>query len=346
MAMNDEETVALIAGGHTFGKCHGAVDPDCIGPEPEGCPVEHQGIGWRNDCGSGMGVDALTSGLEGAWTSEPTKWDNGYFRNIFEYEWELTESPAGAKQWTPKNEEAKGTVPDAHDPDKRHAPMMLTTDLALKADPDYEPISRRFYENPDQLAEAFAKAWYKLLHRDMGPVSRFLGPWVAEPQLWQDPVPEVDHELVGDAEVAELKDKLLASDLSIAQLASTAWASAASFRGTDKRGRGQRGTDPPSPPEGLGGQRARGAGEGPRDPRADSAGLQRLAVRRCPRVARRPDRPRRLRRGREGSQRRRPRRHGPVRARPHRRHPGPDRRRVVRGPRAEGGRVPQLPQPR
>ncbi len=236
MAMNDEETVALIAGGHTFGKCHGAVDPSYIGPEPEACPVEAQGLGWKNTFGTGKGPDTLTSGLEGAWTNEPTKWDNGYLDNLFRYDWELTTSPAGAKQWTPKNPEAQGTVPDAHDPAKRHAPMMLTSDLALKVDPIYGPISKRFHENPDQFAEAFAKAWYKLLHRDMGPVRRYLGPWVPEPQLWQDPVPVVDHEVIGEDDIAALKGTLLASGLSISQLASTAWASAASFRGTDKRG--------------------------------------------------------------------------------------------------------------
>ncbi len=236
MAMNDEETVALIVGGHTFGKCHGAVSPDYIGPEPEACPVEAQGLGWRNTFGSGKGLDTLTSGLEGAWTNQPTRWDNGYLDNLFNYEWELTESPAGAKQWTPTNPEAQGTVPDAHDPSKRHAPMMLTSDLALKVDPIYRPIAKRFHENPDQLADAFAKAWYKLLHRDMGPVSRYLGPWVPEPQLWQDPVPAVDHELIGEDDVAALKGRLLESGLSISQLVSTAWASAASFRGTDKRG--------------------------------------------------------------------------------------------------------------
>ena len=236
MAMDDEETVALIVGGHTFGKCHGAVDPEYIGPEPEGCPVEHQGLGWQNSFGSGKGADTLTSGLEGAWTNEPTKWDNGYLDNLFKYDWELTTSPAGAKQWTPKDPSAQGTVPDAHDPSKRHAPMMLTTDLALKVDPIYGPIVKRFHENPDQLADAFAKAWFKLLHRDMGPLPRYLGPWVPEPQLWQDPVPEVDHELVGDEDIAALKGKILASGLSISQLVSTAWASAASFRGTDMRG--------------------------------------------------------------------------------------------------------------
>jgi catalase-peroxidase len=237
MAMNDEETVALIAGGHTFGKTHGAAPaPDHVGPEPEAAPIEAQGIGWHNDFGTGKGADTITSGLEGAWTNEPTKWDNGYFENLHKYDWDLTKSPGGANQWKPKNPEAQGTVPDAHDPSKRHAPMMLTTDLALKADPIYAPISKRFHENPDQLADAFARAWYKLLHRDMGPVSRFLGPWVPEPQLWQDPVPAVDHELIGEADIADLKNKILASGLSISRLVTTAWASAATFRGTDKRG--------------------------------------------------------------------------------------------------------------
>ncbi len=236
MAMNDEETVALIVGGHTFGKCHGAVDAEYVGPEPEACPLEAQGFGWTNTFGSGKGVDTVTSGLEGAWTNEPTKWDNGYLDNLFNYEYELTTSPAGAKQWTAKDASAQGTVPDAHDPSKRHAPMMLTTDLALKLDPTYAPIAKRFHEHPDQLEEAFAKAWYKLLHRDMGPVRRYLGPWVPQPQLWQDPVPDVDHELVGEQDIAALKGKILASGLSISRLVSTAWASAASFRGTDMRG--------------------------------------------------------------------------------------------------------------
>ncbi|MDQ1042354.1 catalase/peroxidase HPI [Streptomyces sp. V4I2] len=236
MAMNDEETVALIIGGHTFGKCHGAVDPAYIGQEPEAAPIEQQGLGWRNSYGSGKGADALTSGLEGAWTAEPTRWDNGYLDNLFRYEWELTTSPAGAKQWTPTDPSAKGTVPDAHDPSRRHAPMMLTTDLALKLDPIYGPISKSFHENPGRLAEAFAKAWYKLLHRDMGPVTRYLGPWVPEPQLWQDPVPEVDHQLVVDEDIAALKSRIVTAGLSISQLVTTAWASAASFRGTDKRG--------------------------------------------------------------------------------------------------------------
>src|SRR4051812_28444086 len=235
MAMNDEETVALIIGGHTFGKTHGAVSPDSVGPEPQGAPIEQQGLGWKNVHGNG-GEYMLTSGLEGAWTKNPIVWDNGFLENLYEYEWELTESPAGAKQWTPTNADAQGTVPDAHNPDKRHAPMMLTTDLALKLDPDYGPISKRFYENPEELSEAFAKAWYKLLHRDMGPVSRYLGPWVPEPQLWQDPIPPAEGEPLGEADIAALKEQLLGSGLSPSRLVATAWAAAASFRGTDMRG--------------------------------------------------------------------------------------------------------------
>ena len=238
MAMNDEETVALIAGGHTFGKTHGAADADqYVGPEPEGADLEEQGLGWKNTFGTGKGVHTITSGLEGAWTATPTKWDNSFFYNLFNYDWELIKGPGGAWQWTPKDESAQGTVPDAHDPSKKHAPMMLTTDLSLKADPIYATISKRFYENPDAFAEAFAKAWYKLTHRDMGPRTRCLGSLVpAEPQLWQDPVPDVDHELIDAQDIAGLKSKILDSDLSISQLVSTAWASAATFRGTDKRG--------------------------------------------------------------------------------------------------------------
>jgi catalase-peroxidase len=238
MAMNDEETVALIAGGHTFGKAHGAAEPSTyMGPEPEGASVEDQGFGWINTFGSGAGAHAITSGLEGAWTSNPVKWDNNYFENLFGHDWELTKSPAGAHQWTPKNGAAAGTVPDAHDPSKKHAPMMFTTDLALKLDPIYAPISKRFHENPQELADAFAKAWFKLTHRDMGPVARYLGPLVPkEPLLWQDPVPAVDQELIGEQEIAALKAKILASGLSISQLVATAWGSAATFRGSDKRG--------------------------------------------------------------------------------------------------------------
>jgi catalase-peroxidase len=239
MAMNDEETLALIVGGHTVGKAHGAAPaPQHVGPEPEGAGLEEQGFGWRNSFGSGKRSDTITSGLEGAWTNEPTKWDNGFLDNLYNHDYELTTSPAGGKQFAPKPN-AAGVVPkapDAHDPSKRQTTMMLTTDLAMKVDPIYGPIAKRFHENPQQLNDAFAKAWYKLLHRDMGPISRYLGPWVAEPQLWQDPVPKVDHELIGEKDIADLKGKLLASGLSVSQLVSTAWASAASFRGTDKRG--------------------------------------------------------------------------------------------------------------
>jgi catalase-peroxidase len=238
MAMNDEETVALIAGGHTFGKAHGAADPDqYVGPEPEGATIEEQGLGWKNSFGSGKAGDTITSGLEGAWTTEPAKWDNNYFDNLFGYEWELGQSPAGAAQWSPKETSAQNTVPDAHDPSKKHAPMMFTTDLALKEDPIYGPISKRFHENPEEFADAFAKAWYKLTHRDMGPISRCLGALVPkEAQLWQDPVPDVSHELIENQDVADIKGKILSSGLSVSQLVTTAWASAATFRGTDKRG--------------------------------------------------------------------------------------------------------------
>jgi catalase-peroxidase len=238
MAMNDEETVALCAGGHTFGKTHGAADPEkYVGPEPEGADIEEQGFGWKNTFGSGKGVHTITSGLEGAWTPTPITWDNSYFDTLFGYEWELTKSPAGAHQWKPKDGAGAGTVPDAHDPSKRHAPFMATTDLSLRMDPAYEKISRRFHQNPQEFADAYARAWYKLTHRDMGPVARYLGPLVPqEVQLWQDPVPAVDHALVGEQDVAALKTKILASGLSISQLVTTAWASAATFRGSDKRG--------------------------------------------------------------------------------------------------------------
>ena len=237
MAMNDEETVALIAGGHTFGKTHGAGSEEHVGAEPEGAGLEEQGLGWTSSYGSGRGGDAITSGLEGAWTPTPVAWDNSFFETLFGYEWDLTKSPAGAQQWVPTDPAAADAVPDAHDPSKTHAPIMLTTDLALRMDPVYAPISRRFHENPDEFTDAFARAWFKLTHRDMGPRSRYLGPLVpAEPQLWQDPVPDVDHELVGEQDIAALKDKVVASGLPVSQLVATAWASAATFRGTDKRG--------------------------------------------------------------------------------------------------------------
>ncbi len=237
MAMNDEETVALIAGGHTFGKTHGAAPEDHLGPDPEAAGIEEQGLGWRSTHGSGKGADTITSGLEGTWTQTPTRWSNKFLENLFEYDWELTKSPAGAWQWKPKDGAGEGTVPDAHDPNKKHAPFMLTTDLALKEDPAYEKISRRFYENPDEFADAFARAWYKLTHRDMGPIERYLGPEVPEEELlWQDPIPEVDHELIDEEDIAQLKGEILDSGLSVSDLAFTAWASASTFRNSDKRG--------------------------------------------------------------------------------------------------------------
>src|SRR5690349_20179896 len=238
MAMNDEETVALIAGGHTFGKTHGAAIPaDYVGAEPEGAEIELQGIGWKNKFGKGHGGDTIGSGLEVIWTTTPTKWSNNFFENLFKYDWELTKSPAGAHQWTPKNGAGKGTVPDAHDPSKKHAPSMLTTDLTLRFDPAYEKISRRFHEHPDQFADAFARAWFKLTHRDMGPIHRYLGPLVPKESLiWQDPIPAVDHKLIDDKDAEALKAKILASGLSVSQLASTAWASASTFRESDRRG--------------------------------------------------------------------------------------------------------------
>lgn len=237
MAMNDEETVALIAGGHSFGKAHGAATPEGnVGPEPEAAPIEAQGFGWINTYGKGNAEDTITSGLEGAWVSTPNRWSNGYFENLFSYDWELTKSPAGAWQWKPKDGAGKGTVPDAHIEGKTHAPMMFTTDMALKMDPAYHEVSKRFYENPDQFAKAFAKAWYKLMHRDMGPVSRYLGPEVAPTQIWQDPIPVADYEQIDESDIAALKEKILASGLGVSQLVSTAWASASTYRGSDKRG--------------------------------------------------------------------------------------------------------------
>jgi len=237
MAMDDEETVALIAGGHTFGKVHGAAPEDHNGPDPEAAPLEEMGLGWKNDYGTGKGPDTITSGLEGAWTNKPLEWDMGFFENLFEYEWKLTKSPAGKWQWQPKDGAGDGTVPDAHDPNKKNPPMMLTTDIAMKVDPAYEKISRRFYQNPDDFADAFARAWFKLVHRDMGPKSRYLGPEVPEEDLlWQDPIPEVNHELVNEKDIEELKGKILDSGLSVSELVSAAWASASTFRGSDKRG--------------------------------------------------------------------------------------------------------------
>jgi catalase-peroxidase len=235
--MNDYETVALIAGGHTFGKVHGAAPEENLGPEPEAAPIEQRGLGWKNSYGTGKGPHTITSGLEGAWTDRPIEWDMGFFENLFEYDWKLTRSPAGAWQWEPKDEVAQETVPDAHDPDTKHAPMMLTTDLALKVDPEYRKISKHFYEHPEEFADAFARAWFKLIHRDMGPRSRYLGPEVPdEDLLWQDPIPEVDHELIDDEDISHLKGKVLDSGLTVSQLVSTAWASASTYRNSDKRG--------------------------------------------------------------------------------------------------------------
>ena len=347
MAMNDEETVALIAGGHTFGKTHGAAPATHVGPEPEGGSLEEQGLGWKSSYGTGKGGDAITSGLEVTWTTTPTKWSNDFFKHLFGYEWELTKSPAGAKQWKPKDGAGEGTVPDAHDPSKKIAPSMLTTDLALRIDPAYEKISRRFYENPQEFADAFAKAWFKLTHRDMGPISRYLGPLVpAEPQLWQDPVPAVTHELIGAQDIAALKGKILASGLSISQLVSTAWASASTFRGTDKRG-GANGArirlapqkdwavnNPPELAKVL--QTLEGIQKAFNDAQAGGKKQVSLAdlivLGGC-------------RRRRAGRKERRTRRAGALHAGTHGCVAGADRRGILRRARADGGRVPQLPRP-
>ncbi len=336
MAMNDEETVALIAGGHSFGKTHGAGDADLVGPEPEAAPLESQGLGWKSSYGTGKGKDAITSGLEVTWTPTPTRWGTGFFDNLFAHEWELTKSPAGAQQWVAKD--ADETIPDAFDETRKHRPTMLTTDLALREDPAYREISKRFHENPDEFALAFAKAWYKLLHRDMGPVTRYLGPWVAEPQLWQDPVPAVDHELVGDADIAALKAKVLDSGLSVSQLVLAAWSSAASFRSTDKRGGANGARIRLEPQRGwavnAGVDEVIGTLEGIQQEFNASGGAQvsladlivlagGAAVEKAAQDAG------------DG-------RHRAVPAGPHRRLAGADRRGVVRGARAAGRRVPQL----
>ena len=301
MAMNDEETVALIAGGHSFGKTHGAGDPSQIGPDPEGAAIEDQGLGWKSSHGTGSGGDTITGGPEVTWTQTPTKWSNLFFKNLFENEWELTKSPAGAKQWRAKG--ANATVPDAHDPSKKHVPTMLTTDLALRFDPAYEKISRRFYEHPDQFADAFARAWFKLTHRDMGPRVRYLGPLVPkEILIWQDPIPDLDHKLIDEKDAADLKAKILASDLTISELVSAAWASASTFRGSDKRGRRQWCAPSPQSAKGLGSQRTEAACKGPREADGNPEGVQFISQRRQESVACRPDRSRRRRRGREGCQ--------------------------------------------
>ncbi len=345
MAMNDEETVALVAGGHTFGKCHGAGDAALVGPEPEGAPIEEQGLGWKSSFGSGKGDDTITSGLEGAWTPTPTQWDMGYFDMLFGYDWNLVKSPAGAWQWVPVDAEEEDLAPAAHDPSKRVTTIMTTADLALRMDPIYEPISRRFHENPEEFADAFARAWFKLTHRDMGPRSRYLGPEVPEEELiWQDPMPAVDHELIDEQDIAALKGKILASGLSVSQLVSTAWASASTFRGSDKRG-------------GANGARIRLAPQRDwevnqpaqlqtvlADPRGDPGGVQRRAVRREEGLARRPDRSGWMRRCRAGCEECRSRCDRALHARTHGRIAGADRRRFLWRARTGRGRFPQLPQ--
>ena len=335
MAMNDEETVALIAGGHTFGKTHGAGDPSLVGAEPEGGALEDQGLGWKSKHGTGIGADAITGGPEVTWTQTPTKWSNYFFENLFDYEWELTKSPAGAQQWKAKGAEA--TIPDAYDTSKKHVPTMLTTDLSLRFDPAYEKISRRFLEHPDQFADAFARAWFKLTHRDMGPIARYLGPLVPkETLIWQDPIPAVDHPLIGEQDIAALKAKILGSGLSV------------SAAGLDRLGVGldvprlrqarrrQRRAHSPQPAEGLGGQPAGRAHDGAAEARSDPEGVRQEGL------ARRPDRSRRLRGGREGRQGRRPRREGALHAGPHGCVAGADRRRLLRAARAACRRLPQL----
>ena len=344
MGMNDEETVALIAGGHTFGKTHGAADPDRhLGPEPEGAPLEEQGLGWRSGYGTGKGADAITSGLEGTWTPTPTRWDNSFFETLFGYEWDLELSPAGLWQWIPRDGGGAGTVPDAHDPSKTHAPTILTTDLALRFDPVYEPISRRFLENPDQLADAFARAWFKLTHLDMGPIQRYLGPLVPQETLiWQDPVPAVDHELVDADDIADAQARGSSPPgCRSPSSSSTAWASASTFRVSDKRGGAngarirlepQRGWEV-NDPDTL----AHGAGHAGGDPgvvhSATGARRSRWPTSSCSAGAPPSSRP----------PERRPRRRGPVHPGTHGRHAGADRRRVLRRARAGRGRVPQLP---
>ena len=337
MAMNDEETVALIAGGHTFGKTHGAGDPSLIGPEPESGAIEDQGLGWKSKYGTGIGADAITGGPEVTWTQTPTKWSNLFFKNLFENEWELTKSPAGAKQWKAKGAEA--TIPDAFDKSKKHVPTMLTTDLSLRFDPAYEKISRRFYENPDQFADAFARAWFKLTHRDMGPIARYLGPLVPkETLIWQDPIPAVDHPLIGDKDIAALKAKILASGLSVSQLVSTAWASASTFRGSDKRG-------------GANGARIRLSPQ--KDWEVNQPAQLKTVLQKLEAIQKEFGKKVSLadlivlggmRGDREGREGRRRRREGALHAGAHGRIAGADRRRVLRAARAAGRRLPQLHQ--
>ena len=345
MAMNDEETVALVAGGHTFGKCHGAGPASHVGPEPEAAPIEEQGLGWKSSFGSGKGGDTISSGIEGAWKPNPTKWDMGYLNVLFKYEWELVKSPAGANQWLAKDVAEEDMVVDAHDPSKKHRPMMTTADLSLRFDPIYEPIARRYQQNPEEFADAFARAWFKLTHRDMGPRSRYLGPEVpAEELIWQDPVPAVDHKLIDTKDIADLKGKILASGLSVSQLVSTAWASASTFRGSDKRGGANGARIRLAPAEGLGSQPAGPTEDGAADPRGNPEGVQQRAVRREEGLARRPDRSGRLRGCRAGGEECRSRCDGSLHAGTHGCLAGADRRGVLRRARTGRRRVPQLPE--
>ena len=345
MAMNDEETVALIAGGHSFGKTHGAGDAKHVGPEPEAAAIEEQGLGWKSSFGTGKGGDAITSGLEVTWTTTPTKWSSDFLQNLFGYEWELTKSPAGAHQWKPKGGAGAGTVPDAHDPSKRHPPTMLTTDLALRFDPVYEKIARRFLEHPDQFRDAFARAWFKLTHRDMGPRARYLGPEVpAEELIWQDPIPAVNHKLIDAQDIASLKGKILASGLSVSELVSTAWASAVHVPRLRQARRRQRRPHSSGAAEGLGSQPACPAGEGPQDPGGHPERVQQRAVRRQEGFAGRPDRSGRLRGRRAGREERRPQGDGSLHAGTHGRLAGADRCGLLRRAGTGRGWVPQLPQ--
>ena len=334
MAMNDEETVALIAGGHTFGKTHGAGDPSLVGPEPEAAPIEEQGIGWKSRFGTGKGADSITGGPEITWSQTPTKWSNHFFENLFNNEWELTKSPAGAWQFKAKGGTA--TIPDAFDPSKRHVPTMLVTDLSLRVDPIYEKISRRFYEHPDQFADAFARAWFKLTHRDMGPIARYLGPLVPKEQLpWQDPIPAVDHPLIGEEDIAALKAEILASGLSVSQLVSTAWASASTFRGSDKRGGANGARIRLAPQKDWDVNQPAQLATGAADARSDPKGFQRVADRREKGLACRPDRSRRLCGDRESREGRRARRESPVHAGTHGRVARANRRRLLRAARTD-----------
>ena len=341
MAMNDEETVALIAGGHAFGKTHGAGDKKHVGPEPEAAPIEEQGLGWKSSFGTGIGNDTITDGEEVIWTNTPTKWSNNFFRILFSFEWELTKSPAGAYQWKPKGDAGADTVPDPHDPSKRRAPSMLTTDLSLRFDPVYEKISRRFLENPDQLADAFARAWFKLTHRDMGPRARYLGPEVpAEELIWQDPIPAVNHKLIDAPDIASLKGKILASGLSVSELVSTAWASASTFRGSDKRGGANGARIRLAPQKDWEVNQPAQLAKCAQDPGGHPERVQRRAVRRQEGITGRPDRSGRLRRDRAGCEECRSRGDGSLHAGTHGCVAGANRRAVIRRTRTGCRRVP------